>query len=34
MRKFGRDLLIAAGGHLLAYTVIIWAMPVSAHLTG
>jgi cell division septal protein FtsQ len=33
MRKIARDLVIVAGGHVIAYVVIFWTMPVSAHLT-
>jgi hypothetical protein len=33
MRKLARDLMIVAGGHVLAYVVIFWTFPVAAHLT-
>ena len=33
MRKIARELVIVAGGHVLAYAIIFWTMPVSAHLT-
>ncbi|MFM9629814.1 MULTISPECIES: hypothetical protein [Streptomyces] len=34
MWKIARDLMIVAGGHVLAYVVIFWTFPIAAHLTG
>jgi hypothetical protein len=33
MRNLVRDLIIVAGGHIVAYAIIYWTFPFMVHLT-